>query len=243
MMDMKAKAREVNECGYCVLDAVYDEAECRHIRTFLDRLCEQRGGVSPETPRLVFHPLLQFCPDMGPFFGKAEVIEALTEILQDDVRLTHSGGAVSNEQTKPFITSWHVHYHWETPPGGLAREKPERVLCNVYVDGLTPEIGPLIVRPRRLNDPIDPPFPDRGTDWPGQIEVAAPPGSAVIFDTALWHTARRGTRPGLRHLWGGHYQGWHNPRPHPEDNASEHPTLARYKRDLPALRRLIDGPP
>ncbi|MBI4552004.1 MAG: phytanoyl-CoA dioxygenase family protein [Candidatus Latescibacteria bacterium] len=242
MIDMTSKAREVRDLGYCVLEAVYDEDECQEIRILIDRLCAQRGGPSADAPRLVFHPLLRLCPEMGPFFGKAEVIEALAAVLQDDVRLAHSGGAVSNEQTKPYISGWHHHYHWEVPPGGLNRENPERVLGNVYTDGLSPEIGPLIVLPRGLNDSTNPRLDDRGTDWPGQVAVSAPPGSVVIFDTALWHSAKRGTRPGLRHLWGGHYQGWHNPKPHPEDNESDSPGLADYKRDLPALRRLIDGP-
>lgn len=242
MIDMKAKTREVNERGYCVLEAVYDEDECRQIRALLDRLCAQRDGPSPDAPRLVFHPLLGLCPDMGPFFGKAEVVETLAEVLQDDVRLAHSGGAVSNEYTKPFISRWHAHYSWEIPSGGLNRDKPERVLCNIYIDGLSPEIGPLIVLPRSLNDRMDPRLQEIGTDWPGQVAVDVPPGSAVIFDTALWHSAKRGTQSGLRHLWGGHYQGWHNPRPHPEDNISDNPALAPYKRDLPVLRRLIDGP-
>lgn len=149
---------------------------------------------------------------------------------------------MTNEYANPFIISWHNHYRWEIPSGGLNREKPERVFGNVYVDGSNLEVGPLVAIPRCLNDPIDQPFTDPRTDWPGQVTVEIPPGSVVIFDSALWHTGKRGAQPGHRHLFGGEYQGWHNLRPHPEDNESDSPALAPYKRDLPILRRLIDGP-
>lgn len=37
--------------------------------------------------------------------------------------------------TGPILTTWHNHYHWDIPSAGLQREQPERLLCNVYVDG------------------------------------------------------------------------------------------------------------
>ncbi|MBI4553902.1 MAG: hypothetical protein HY710_16665 [Candidatus Latescibacteria bacterium] len=242
MIDRTAVATEINERGYCVLEACYHEEECRQIRAIMDRLCEQKGGLSPNTSYIGLVPFLQLAPEMAPFFGRPDLVETFAEVLQDAPRLAHSGASVTNEYANPFIISWHTHYQWEVPPDGLNRQQPERIFCNVYVDGSTPEIGQLILIPRRLNDPIDQPCSDRRADWPGQVNVVAPPGSAVIFDSALWHTGKRGTKPGLRHLFGGEYQRWHDLRPHPEDNISESPALAQYKRDLPALRRLIDGP-
>lgn len=241
MIDTKSKASDVNEYGYCVLESVYNEDECRQMRAALESLCDERGGLTPDIAYRSFHPFLQLRPEMGPFFGKAEVVETMAEVLQDDVRLVHSGGRVSGGYVKPIMVPWHHHYSWEIPPGGLNRDQPERILCNIYVDGSIPEVGQLVVLPRGLNDPIDQPFQDKWVDWPGQMVVYAPPGSVVIFDTALWHTAKRGTQPGNRHLCGGHYQGWHNPKPHHEDNNSDSPGLAPYKPDLSVLRRLIDG--
>ena len=242
MFDMKAKACEVNERGYCVLEAVYDEDECQQMRKILDRMCERQRGLSLDAPRFSFHPFLQLCPEMGPFFGKDVAVEAMAEILQDDVRLAHSGASVTNEHANPRLTDWHAHYAWDVPPNGLNRDNPERVLCNIYVDGSTPEVGPLIVLPRRLNDSITPPCDDIHMDWPGQVEINIPPGSALIFDTAVWHASKRGSQPGHRHLWGGHYQGWHNTKRHREDNNSDSPALARYKRELPMLRGLVNCP-
>lgn len=241
MLDPRSVAREVHERGYCVLAAFYTEEECRQMRTLLDRLCAQKEGLSPTTSYLGFVPLLQLAPEMGPFFGRIELVEMFAEVLHDAPRLAHTGASVTNEYANPFIISWHTHYRWEVPPGGLQRAHPERIFCNVYIDGSTPEIGQLILIPRRLNDPLDQLFPDVRADWPDHVTVTAPPGSAIIFDSALWHTGKRGTRPGLRHLCGGEYQGWHDLRPHPEDVISDSPALASSKRELPALRHLIDG--
>ena len=242
MLDLKSKAHDVSEHGYCVLESVYDDRECEQMRAIFKQLCDDKNGFSSEQPKISFHPLLEWGPKMAPFFAKPVVVDAMAEVFQDDVRLAHSGAAVfNNELVEETLTHWHIHYAWEIPPTGLQRENPERVLCNIYVDGSSSHIGPLIVLPRGLNDSVDPKG-DVGDKWEGQVEVAVPPGSAVIFDTALWHCSKRGSSCELRHLWGGHYQGWSNPTPHPEDNTAENPTVAAFKAEIPVLRGLLDGP-
>ena len=242
MFDLKSKAREVNERGYCVLESVYDDRECEQMRVIFKQLCADKNGFSSEQPKISFHPLLEWGPKMAPFFAKAVVVDAMAEVFQDDVRLAHSGAAVfNNALVEKTLTHWHIHYAWEIPPTGLERENPERLLCNIYVDGSSSHIGPLIVLPRSLNDSVDPKG-DAGEKWAGQVEVVVPPGSAVIFDTALWHCSKRGSSSELRHLWGGHYQGWSNPMPHPEDNTAENSTVAAFKEELPVLRGLLEGP-
>lgn len=242
MFDLKSKAREVWERGYCVLESVYDDQECEQMRTIFKGLCDKKGGFSAERPTISFHPLLEWGPEMAPFFAKPILVRAMAEAFQDDVRLAHSGAAVfNNALVQPILTHWHVHYAWQIPPSGLQRNRPERVLCNVYVDGSGPEVGPLIVFPRALNDSVEAKGEVEAT-WEGQVEVVIPPGSGVIFDTAVWHCSQRGRSGGLRHLWGGHYQGWSNPTPHPEDNTADNPTVAAYKDGLPVLRGLLDGP-
>ena len=166
----------------------------------------------------------------------------MEEVLQDDVRLAHSGAAVfDNSLTNPVLTHWHVHYAWDIPDSGLQRDNPERILCNIYVDGSSVEVGPLIVLPRRLNESVDKKG-DVSLDWEGQDVVEVPPGAAVIFDTAVWHCSRRGSAGGIRRIWGGHYQGWSNSTSHPEDNTSDNPTLTGYRNELPLLRSMLDRP-
>ena len=242
MIDLKSKAREVSERGYCLIESAYDEKECDQIRTVFKELREKRGGLSTEQTSMGFHPLLELGPEMAPFYEKSILVEAMAEVLQDDVRLAHTGAAVfSNAPSQPILTTWHDHYAWEIPPTGLQREHPERILCGVYVDGSDREIGPLIVLPRQLNDSVEAKG-DGDAVWEGEEEVVMPPGTAVIFDTAVWHCSRRGTSRGPRHIWGGHYQGWSNPTTHPEDNSADNPVVNEHRDKLPLLRAMLDGP-
>ena len=242
MIDLKSKAREVSERGYCLIESAYDEKECDQIRTVFKELREKRGGFSAEQTSMGFHPLLELGPEMAPFYEKSILVDAMAEVLQDNVRLAHTGAAVfSNDPSQPILTTWHDHYAWEIPPTGLQREHPERILCGVYVDGSDREIGPLIVLPRQLNDSVEAKG-DGDAVWEGEAEVVMPPGTAVIFDTAVWHCSRRGTGKGPRHIWGGHYQGWSNPTPHPEDNSADNPVVNEYRDKLPLLRAMLDGP-
>ena len=147
MFDLKSKAREVNERGYCVLESVYDDREREQMHAIFKQLCDDKNGFSSEQSKISFHPLLEWGPKMAPFFAKAVVVDAMAEVFQDDVRLAHSGAAVfNNALVEETLTHWHVHYAWEIPPSWTGtRDNPERLLCNIYVDGSSSHIGPLIV--------------------------------------------------------------------------------------------------
>ena len=116
MFDLKSKARDVIEHGYCVLESVYDDRECEQMRGIFKQLCADKNGFSSEQPTISFHPLLEWGPKMAPFFAKAVVVDAMAEVFQDDVRLAHSGAAVfNNALVGETLTNWHVHYAWEVP--------------------------------------------------------------------------------------------------------------------------------
>ena len=243
MFDLKSKGCDVIEHGYCILESVYNDREQEQIRAIFKGLCDKKGRFFVRATNHRLPPASRVgARRMAPFFAKSVVVDTMAEAFQDDVRLAHSGAAVfNNALVGETLTHWHAHYAWDIPPTGLRRDNPERVLCNIYVDGSGPEIGPLIVLPRKLNDSVEAEG-DVKEKWEGQVEVVIPPGSAVIFDTAVWHCSKRGSSSKLRHLWGGHYQGWSNPTPHPEDNTADNATVAAYKGELPVLRGLLDGP-
>lgn len=240
---MHPKVADLYAHGYCVLESVYDENECRQIRQILTDAW-QRAGEPPMGGRFgfVMHPLLEYAPEMAPYYLKTEILELLALVLQDEVQLSHSGALICDE-TRDFC-DWHYHlnseHRSEEVMWNLDRQDHldyfARVLCNIYLDGSNDDVGPLIVSPRRLTDPWAPASLERLGDWPGQTIVHCPPGSAVIFDIALFHAARPPQKPGRRFLWGGHYQGRHNTTPHREDNRYDGPELDEYKRLYPLFR-------
>lgn len=153
---------------------------------------------------------------------------------------------ISGPQSAPRI-EWHNHYadDWAGGSWNAAdlprRDRLERVLAGIYVDGTRPESGPLIVLPRQCNDALGEPLGELREAWPSEAKIEAPPGSIAIFDTALWHCAARGSGTAMRRLWGAHYQGWNEKRAHPEDNPVDAAEIADYKNASPRLKKLIDG--
>ena len=55
MFDLKSKAREVSERGYCVLESVYDEREREQMHAIFKGLCDDKDGFSSEQPTISFH--------------------------------------------------------------------------------------------------------------------------------------------------------------------------------------------
>lgn len=240
MIDIEAKAKQVYEQGFCVLESVYDSDEIKETHRLLDGYWHQQGSPTMSGFGIGIHPLAEKVPAIMPFYGRQIIVDVMKAVLRDEVHLVHVGARLSNEDSESAIW-WHNHYAWDSSKI-TQRDTIERILAGVYTNGSNEEAGNLIAVPRAYNDPINEPLGDSQADWPGQVKVEAPPGSVVIFDTALWHTARRGTEPGIRHLFGAHYQGWSNPTSHPEDNNCNGPEIKTYKRENAALRSLLDAP-
>ena len=62
MFDLKSKARDVIERGYCVLESVYDNREREQMCAIFKQLCDEKDGFSSEQPSIGFHPLLELGP-------------------------------------------------------------------------------------------------------------------------------------------------------------------------------------
>lgn len=242
---MSTPRDQVLEQGYTLLECVYSLRECDEIREIFRR-CWERAG-SPSTGGsfgFVMHPILKFAPELARFYNRAEVIDALRNVFQDEPRLAHSGGLMSDSSRK--FTEWHYHRSDSVEASAWnphRAERPatiERVLGNIYVDGSSDEMGPLLLYPRRIDDVLAPPHQERFGDWEGQRVIHCAPGSMIIFDQNVWHAARPAKCAKRRHLFGGHYQGWNNPIPHREDNSYGGEELRHYKEQYPLFRALLE---
>ena len=242
---MSTPREQVLEKGYTILEAVYSTRDCAEIRDIFRR-CWERAG-SPGTGGsfgFVMHPALKYAPELARFYNRADVVAALRNVFQDEPRLAHSGGLMSDSSRK--FTEWHYHRSdivdasaWN--PNRTDRPADiERVLGNIYIDGSNDEMGPLLLHPRRIDDVLAPPYQERFGDWPGQNVIQCPPGSMVIFDQNVWHAARPAKCSKLRHLFGGHYQGWSNLTPHREDNSYDGEELRPFKEKYPLFRVLVE---
>ena len=237
-MDLQAKAKEVQEKGYCLFPGIYSNDEINEMRRLLDAHWEKIGHPSMAGFGVGIHPLFPQIPELAPFLAKKEVIQTADLVVGGRARLCHAGARLSNLESAPQI-GWHHHYgNWDASliP---RRARCERVLTAIYVDGSNAAAGPLIVLPRRCDDPLESPRGDVHGQWPGQVVIEAPPGSGAIFDTAVWHTASRGSANAIRHIFGTHVQSWDDPRAHVEDNAVDVPEVRGLVESNQVLRRLL----
>lgn len=239
MANSSTLSRQFNDQGFVVLESVFSAAQCDEMIAMFDNYWLRAGKPSFTGFGMAIHPLLQKMPEMADFCAHHRVIDALGDVLGEQPRLMHTGARVSNEESAHQI-GWHDHYSWDKA-GITTRTRPERVLFGCYLRGSNLEYGPLVVKARKVNDPLLPLPINADQHWDGELRVIAPPGSVVIFDTALYHTAHRGSQKGRRYLWGTHVQGISETRAHPEDNSSEHPVVAERKKQNAELRRFIDG--
>jgi hypothetical protein len=236
-MTPQQQARQVYDQGFCIFPGIYDAAECRRMNDIMDQHWRQNGSPVMTDFGYNIHPMMPQTPEIAPFLDRPEALDTLGEIFREEPRLMHLGARMSGRSSAERIT-WHHHYAWDTERIPT-RDRIERVLWGIYVDGTNDEAGPLVALPRKYNDPIGEPLGEAPLAWPGEQEVIAPPGSLVIFDTALWHAARRGSSEKIRHLWGCHWQGWSETRSHPEDNAVDVPEVAAYTDASPRLKSVI----
>ncbi len=208
------------------------------MRRLLDKHWESMGKPPMTGFGVGIHPLLPVLPDLAPFFAYEPAIQTMAQLFNDTPRLVHAGARLSDLSSSSAI-GWHHHYNnWDASliP---ARTYCERVLYAVYVDGSNDDAGPLVVLPRKYNEPLQTPPGPINEDWPGQIIVNLPPGSGIIFDTALWHTAKRGSADSIRHLFGTHFQAWSDPRSHREDNLIDTPAVDAVCNANPLLKSII----
>lgn len=236
---MKEQVQQFLEQGFCCYEGVLDAREQDQIRAAMDNYWQAQGGggIGNEFG-FGINPLLPAIPELAQFLAHPLIVETLRELFDDEVHLVHAGARMSNQSSGPRI-GWHNHYSWDASEVPN-RARPTRALAGIYVDGTQPQVGPLIALPRRVEEPIGEPRGAGLEAWPGEVEVIMAPGSIAIFDTTLWHAAKAGTKPGMRRLFGAHYQGWQNPRSHPEDNACNVPEVEEYKRSEPRFRSLVE---
>jgi hypothetical protein len=239
-IDINAMRRELYGQGYTILPAFFSEAECRWMSELMDEHW-RRSGSPPMQARergFMFNPILSVIPTFAPLLDQPWLMQLAREVIGDEVRLISVGGRISNENTVEQL-SWHHHYDWN-PEGLPGRKKIERIQTSIYCDGTFKDIGPLVLLPRRFDEPIGSPSAGLYQSWEREHVIEVPIGSIVIWDSPLWHTARRGLSAGRRHAWGAHYQGWRETRPHSSDNLVDVPEIAVYKQKHPGLRALLD---
>lgn len=220
---MPAKARELHDRGFAIFESAYSDEEVSFLRGLLTRRHAELGSPAlranpPYRPAedveigpagIVLHKLATHHPEIAPRLYKPEIIEALRWLLGEGMYLELPAGVLS-DASRPFF-DWHTHIdgvddaYYDNKRVYRTFQRSERATHVLYLDDLTKENGRLLVYPREVTDPTDPPYPVDAEHWEGQVAIECPAGSVVVIEQSTWHAAERKTSPGLRAFVGSYF--------------------------------------
>lgn len=216
--------RSLRERGYTVFERAYDDAEVGRLTATMTRLHALAGRpecfsrevkrLAPEielcTTGLVFYKFIKWCPEHADLMVRPDIVSAIRGYLGADAELELTGMVIADAH-RPFF-AWHTHI------GGIDDskyrhagvwpqfEEPQRLMTLLYTQDLKGDNGPLLVYPRRVDEPTAPPHDLSRVEWPDQIELEVPRGSVVIMDQCTWHAVRAKTSAGLRSFVGCYFK-------------------------------------
>lgn len=167
------------ENGYYVVKKALNPDHVQQIIEVVNTISE--GIKGREIPDIIdrdeiFHPLLVHPPTF-------HLIKALMgpKIQMESVNATRVKGGSG------LPVGWHVDSHPYPDPLPPLWYFPVSVNCVYYLDDITTEKGPLMVLPKSHLSGQNPLVQD---SIPGEVEVCAESGDAVVFHGALWHAAK-----------------------------------------------------
>lgn len=210
------KHEELRGRGWCAFEEMYGPREIARIAqrllTFVEGLDEKGlAGFGVTVYSLVARDreLRREFHEMGalPFVARA---------LGGSLSLRRTGTRISGRTSQERII-WHHHLGWDEDRL-RRRANFERLVCICYLGGTGREQGPLIVLPRAFDDPLQAVPLDPLRPLPEEVELQYPPGTVVVMDAPVLHSARRGSKDGLRVIWGAHCQSSSVALAHPEDD-------------------------
>lgn len=214
---VEARSTELLELGYTVFEALYDREWVAGVRADIEEIHAEAGRPPcyAAAPRGELIEGVFACPAglaVPGFLRRAsrwagstvheDVVGTLRRTLGADMVLEVAGCVIS-DSSRPFF-GWHNHVGGHDD--GIYRAtgswppvaRPRRVMTLTYLQDLDEDAGPLLVFPRRVGEPSDPPRDPELERWPGQIELRPRAGSLVIIDECTWHAVLPMRAEGLR---------------------------------------------
>ena len=247
-------AAQLRTRGFALLEGVYDAATCALLKDALDGLRAGLGDpplyakdpIYPapkseiSTTGLVFYELFGWRPDLAGRVFDPVGLGAIRAILGEGLHLELVGGVISDEG-RPYF-EWHTHLggiddeRWRHAHRFPRYARSHRVQYLLYPEAVTEATGPLLVHPRRVGDPTEPPHPIDQTRWPGDVKLTFPAGSVLLLEQCVWHAVLPRQAPGLRYFVGGYFASAEAP---PTELVDE--SLQTLQTDDPLLSSVLPG--
>lgn len=213
---IEAQAELLRARSFAIFPGLYSAPRVERLRAGLLELYRRLGApplyagepvwlgedLEVSSTGLVVHKLLNFARSLHGDLLEPDAVATLRRVLGDDMRLEFAGAVIA-DHTRPFF-AWHNHV------GGIDDEAfrrrglrppiagPERVAMLIYLEAMNADSGQLKIWPHRVDGAASPPYSVEMPDWPGQLEVCGPAGTAVMLDQCAWHAVAPRVMDGLR---------------------------------------------
>ena len=192
--DLAPKLTSLQDRGWCVFEEAFDRTESQRMLKVLHGYID---GLDPA--RLAGFGATIFAlaardPEMASIFRRASMVPFIERAMDGPLVFRRTGARISGRTSHDRII-WHHHHGWAEQD--LAQRKAfERVHFICYLNGTDRAAGPLIVKPRAFSDPFAA-APERPFEaLPDEESLEFPPGSVVVMDAPILHSAWLGGQPG-----------------------------------------------
>jgi hypothetical protein len=214
--DVASKMRDLRDGGWAAFEEAVEPGERRRYEGFLQDFID---GLDPSRLQgfgATIFALADREPRMREFYRRVPVLPFLERALEAPFEFKRTGARISGRVSHERIV-WHHHHGWGAAE--LARrQRFERLLFICYLEGTDRAHGPLVVRPRAFTDPFEDAPAQLFQPLSGEVALEYPPGTVVVMDGPVLHSALRGAGQELRMICGAHVQSRLVERPHPEDD-------------------------
>jgi hypothetical protein len=214
--DRAAKMRALRDDGWCAFEEAFDRAERLRFEALLRDFVDGLDPTRLQGFGATIFALAAREPRMREFYEQVPVLRFLEAALESPFGFKRTGARISGRASHERIV-WHHHHGW-----GAAeirqRKRFERLLFICYLEGTDREYGALVVKPRAFSDPFEDAPASRFDPLPDEVALVYPPGTVVVMDGPVLHSALRGTGGELRMICGAHVQSKDVARAHPEDD-------------------------
>ena len=191
-LQMHLRAIELD--GFSIIDAIIPPDACDRIRAQLIKVVQRRLVEGPNNDRISFLPgLLNYDQSVAIYLADQRVLALSEALLGPKVRISYTS-AIINEPGKPR-TQWHADWPFnQNNACHVSAPYPDRIMhltLLIMISPFTKTNGGTLVVPgshRNSSNPSDPNLGvDPNTPYPTEFHVSGPAGSAILFDSRLWH--------------------------------------------------------
>lgn len=189
-----------SEVGFVIIPDLLDGAALKAIHAAFDEL--GAGAVTTGEAITKYNERrLMLDERFLDVLMQPRLLEGARACIGDDLQLL----AYDALETRPGMgafRSWHADFGFFSDPLVTANSA-------VYLQDMVPEVGPLLVIPGSHRWGRQPSEEEVGTPHPEEVLVQVRAGTAVIFDSQLWHSGgrnesgrpRRALFPYFGHYW------------------------------------------